>query len=129
MTKQQVANLFTDFTKIMDNRDLNKEGVGLGLTISRNIAQALGGDILVQSMVGRGSNFILSLPFIQGPNEATTGCLDANTQKQIIQEDSMNSNRIDSLESEEGPDIGSGRLGTGPLGNMTGQAKFILDDF
>ncbi len=31
----------------MDNRDLNKEGVGLGLTISRNIAQALGGDIEV----------------------------------------------------------------------------------
>ncbi len=58
----------------MDNRDLNKEGVGLGLTISRNIAQALGGDIEVQSMVGRGSNFILSLPLVYGPNIATTGC-------------------------------------------------------
>jgi signal transduction histidine kinase len=62
MTRKQVANLFTNFTKIMDNRQLNKEGVGLGLTISRNIAQALGGDIEVQSVVGRGSNFILSLP-------------------------------------------------------------------
>ena len=62
MTKQQVACLFTNFTKIMDNRDLNKEGVGLGLTISKNIAQALGGDIEVQSMVGKGSKFILSLP-------------------------------------------------------------------
>ena len=62
MTKQQVASLFTNFTKIMDNRDLNKEGVGLGLTISKNIAQALGGDIEVQSMVGKGSKFILSLP-------------------------------------------------------------------
>ena len=38
MTKQQTANMFINFTKIMDNRDLNKEGVGLGLTISRNIA-------------------------------------------------------------------------------------------
>ena len=57
----------------MDNRELNKEGVGLGLTISRNIAQALGGDIEVQSMVGRGSNFILILPLVVKPQEATTG--------------------------------------------------------
>jgi signal transduction histidine kinase len=64
MTRKQVANLFTNFTKIMDNRQLNKEGVGLGLTISRNIAQALSGDIEVQSVVGTGSNFILSLPLL-----------------------------------------------------------------
>ncbi len=56
----------------MDNRELNKEGVGLGLTISKNIAQALGGDIEVQSMVGRGSNFILSLPIVQDPSTAGT---------------------------------------------------------
>lgn len=67
MTKQQVASLFTNFTKIMDNRELNKEGVGLGLTISKNIAQALGGDIEVQSMVGKGSKFILSLPLKRRP--------------------------------------------------------------
>lgn len=33
----------------MEHRELNKEGVGLGLTISKNIANALGGDIEVQS--------------------------------------------------------------------------------
>jgi hypothetical protein len=55
---------------------MNKEGVGLGLTISRNIAQALGGDIEVQSMVGRGSNFILSLPITkqQKDGAGATGC-------------------------------------------------------
>jgi len=62
MTRSQVKNLFRNFTKIMDHRELNSEGVGLGLTISRNIAQALGGDIEVQSRVGEGSNFILLLP-------------------------------------------------------------------
>jgi signal transduction histidine kinase len=46
----------------MDHRELNKEGVGLGLTISKNIANALGGDIEVKSLVGKGSNFILWLP-------------------------------------------------------------------
>lgn len=37
--------LFTAFTKIMSNREMNQEGVGLGLTISKNLAKALGGDI------------------------------------------------------------------------------------
>ncbi|CDW80514.1 sensor kinase [Stylonychia lemnae] len=45
MDKQQLSKLFTAFTKIMQNRDMNKDGVGLGLTISKNLAQALGGDI------------------------------------------------------------------------------------
>ncbi len=47
----------------MDFRELNKDGVGLGLTISKNLAQAFGGDIQVESKVGLGSIFILSLPF------------------------------------------------------------------
>jgi signal transduction histidine kinase len=47
----------------MNFRELNKDGVGLGLTISKNLAQAFGGDIHVESKVGKGSMFILSLPF------------------------------------------------------------------
>ncbi len=38
MSQDQVKSLFKNFTKIEENRDLNKDGVGLGLTISRNIA-------------------------------------------------------------------------------------------
>lgn len=49
MTKEQQSKLFTTFTKIKENRNMNKDGVGLGLTISRNIAQALGGNIEVHS--------------------------------------------------------------------------------
>jgi signal transduction histidine kinase len=45
MTPQQVAKLFQPYTKIMNNRNMNREGVGLGLAVSRNIARALGGDI------------------------------------------------------------------------------------
>lgn len=61
MTEAQVDSLFQVFTKIMSNRELNKDGVGLGLTISRNIAQALGGDLTVTSEVGIGSKFTLTL--------------------------------------------------------------------
>ena len=60
--KEQIESLFTAFTKIMTNRNLNKQGVGLGLTISKNLAIALGGDINVESYLGAGSKFTVLLP-------------------------------------------------------------------
>ncbi|TNV84151.1 hypothetical protein FGO68_gene1358 [Halteria grandinella] len=54
----------------MADRQLNKEGVGLGLNISRNIARALGGDITVKSQIGVGSRFTLLLPRGQKPNNS-----------------------------------------------------------
>ena len=37
-------------------------GTGLGLTISRNLAQMMGGDITVESVFGEGSRFTVWLP-------------------------------------------------------------------
>jgi signal transduction histidine kinase len=41
--------IFSAFTKIMKDRKMNPEGCGLGLTISKNLANALGGDITFES--------------------------------------------------------------------------------
>ena len=38
---------------------MNKYGCGLGLTLSRNLAKALDGDITVESELGKGSIFSL----------------------------------------------------------------------
>ena len=62
MTEKQISSLFQPFLKIMSNRNLNKEGVGLGLAVSKNIAIALGGDIEVESILSKGSKFSLILP-------------------------------------------------------------------
>ena len=51
--------LFEEFTRLDPE---SSDGAGVGLAISRRIAHALGGDIEVESEVGRGSTFTLRLP-------------------------------------------------------------------
>eukprot|EP00347_Sterkiella_histriomuscorum_P017889 403347588 len=61
--EQSQRRLFRAFTKINKNREMNTQGCGLGLSISKLIAQALGGDISFESVYGEGSTFSLIIPF------------------------------------------------------------------
>ena len=59
-----LKRLFRAYSKISKNRELNKEGCGLGLKISKNLAKALGGDITVESKVNIGSTFTVTIPYV-----------------------------------------------------------------
>ncbi len=53
---ERLAHIFDDFVTT------KRRGLGLGLAISRRIVEQLGGTILVQSEVGRGTTFTVRLP-------------------------------------------------------------------
>ena len=55
ISQENLPNIFKQFNKVKDFRSMNKHGCGLGLTISKNISKALGGDIEVKSVFGKGS--------------------------------------------------------------------------
>ena len=57
------SQIFEPFVQVNREVDARKQkGMGLGLAISRELARAMRGDITVESVVGKGSTFTVSLP-------------------------------------------------------------------
>jgi signal transduction histidine kinase len=54
--------IFEDFRQVDDSPSRQYGGTGLGLAICRRLATALGGRIILQSVMGVGSTFTLTIP-------------------------------------------------------------------
>ncbi len=64
----RIERLFTPFERLGAERT-GVEGSGIGLALSRHLAEAMGGHLGVDSEVGRGSTFWVELPLVEGPVE------------------------------------------------------------
>jgi len=61
MDGEQLSHVFEPFNRLGAEKT-RVPGYGLGLTIARTLAAAMGGDLTVQSQQGVGSSFFLTLP-------------------------------------------------------------------
>ena len=57
ISEENIDHIFEPFYQGQDALDIAQYGSGLGLPIARNLATMMGGDILVESEVGKGSKF------------------------------------------------------------------------
>jgi signal transduction histidine kinase len=62
----RVAQIFEPFVQVGRNPDEARQGIGLGLAISRQLARSLGGELHVESTDRLGSLFTLELPRATG---------------------------------------------------------------
>jgi signal transduction histidine kinase len=58
----RLDHIFDPFVQVDADLARTRQGTGLGLAIARELAQRMGGDITVESAVGKGTTFTVQLP-------------------------------------------------------------------
>jgi signal transduction histidine kinase len=82
IAEEHLETIFEDFSQIESIHQKKNRGTGLGLPLSRRLANLLGGDIWVESVLGKGSTFYARIPRV------FSGAADGNL---ISKEDSNRS--------------------------------------
>jgi signal transduction histidine kinase len=62
ISAEQLPHIFDKFFQANNQAQAATKGTGLGLAIAREIVEAHGGDITVESRVGEGTTFVVTLP-------------------------------------------------------------------
>ncbi len=59
--EEDIGKLFSTFSQVDTKKNRGKEGSGLGLSIAKQLCEAMGGAISVKSVYGKGSTFSFSM--------------------------------------------------------------------
>ena len=92
MTAEETQKIFQAFTRLKSAQGI--EGTGLGLSITHELIKLLGGNIQVESEVGKGSKFTVILPIKKAENTEDKQESTLSLQQQGKKDDSKKSLRL-----------------------------------
>ena len=61
MSEHAQKNLFMNFSKLAEHKDKNPSGIGLGLSICKDLVKQMGGKVDVKSTLNKGTDFTIDL--------------------------------------------------------------------
>jgi len=77
ISKEDQKKIFTAFQQVGDDYTTKQEGTGLGLDLAKKFVELHGGQISVESELGRGSTFIFTLPVRIPAREVVVSAADS----------------------------------------------------
>ncbi|GHU42816.1 hypothetical protein FACS1894111_07350 [Clostridia bacterium] len=109
ISKEQQERLFSSFQQAESGTSRKFGGSGLGLAISKRIVNLMGGDIWIESELGKGAKFAFRLPVkLAEENEASLPTPGVNIKKLAETTDGVNGCLGQNQKQEEIPEDSSG---------------------
>lgn len=96
MTDEEKQKVFQAFTRLKSAQGI--EGTGLGLSITQELVSLLGGEIILHSILGKGSTFIVTIPIEPEPTEES---------QEMAPSEVKHDSSLDSAQDKEGQDSAS----------------------
>ncbi len=127
---ERMQVIFERFAIAEDHMTKQYGGSGLGLSIARELAQMMGGGIEVQSELGRGSRFTLSLPCINGQARApeaapeapeAPGAEDRTLRVLLVEDEPVSRMMTSRLLAQQGHDVRTADNGSQALDALAGE--------
>lgn len=114
MTESEQQRIFNAFTRLPDAQ--GKEGVGLGLSITREAVNMLGGTIRVVSQKGKGSKFTVTLPVtVDTVQSAQPATIAGNTIPNVADNPTPNVINPTSIAASPAPDMACVKSSSHPI--------------
>jgi signal transduction histidine kinase len=81
------ARIFEEFSQVDTRIQKRVKGTGLGLPLSKSLAELLGGELTMESVHGRGSVFTLSIPPTRGDPSRPQRSVDSTRKRVLLIDD------------------------------------------
>lgn len=130
-----ISRIFREFEQLQSASARSGTGTGLGLALTRNLVEAMGGTVSVESVLGEGSTFYAVLPTsLDGehstlPNRSLPGMAWNSPRVLVVQEEPENQNVLVRMLTEAGYAVTTASTGVQAC-QLAGDEKFdaiVLD--